>query len=111
MPQENKAAEAASKVTEPGKPIPTRPFGSSKPAWTRLPKTGEREFWSGLTRSTLNFLILPCEANQFRPPVHSVSIKRRGAVRGTRLILLETEPGDPERIGLLDYVREQAEGR
>ena len=61
----------------------------------RLPKSGERCPVTGLSRSKLNTLILPSRANGFKPPVRSISLKQRGAVRGVRLIPAE---------GLLDYL-------
>lgn len=55
----------------------------------RLPKTPERV--CGLSRSTLNGLILPTAANGFKPPVRSVVLKSsKGAVRGIRLIDLQS---------------------
>jgi hypothetical protein len=63
-------------------------FVQSEPRgeWLRLPPPGERHPDYGLTRGTLNELILPREENDYKPPVHSIVIKRRGAVRGIRLI-------------------------
>ena len=52
--------------------------------WTRLPKPGAR--LGGLSRSTLAELTVPCKANDFKPPVKSVVIKKRYAMRGIRLI-------------------------
>jgi hypothetical protein len=54
--------------------------------WTRLPRSGERNPICALSRSTMNELVLPCAANNFRPPVRSIVIKKRGATRGIRLI-------------------------
>lgn len=52
-----------------------------RPEWIRLPKSGTKCPYFGLSRSTLNFLILGKN-----PPVKSVSIRKRHAVRGIRLI-------------------------
>lgn len=52
----------------------------------RLPKVGARCPHTGLSRSSLNELILPCPANNFRPPVKSGLIKKQGASRGVRVI-------------------------
>ena len=52
--------------------------------WMRLPRPGNR--LEGLSRTTLNELLIPCAANGFRPPVRSILIKKRGAARGIRLI-------------------------
>lgn len=56
------------------------------PEFIRLPRSGEREPITGLSRSTLNKLILPNQGNCFKPQVKSVCLRKRGAVRGTRLI-------------------------
>lgn len=52
----------------------------------RLPKSGQRDAIFSLSRSTWNLLILPCKANNFRPPIKSISLRKPGAVRGVRLI-------------------------
>lgn len=54
--------------------------------WLRLPKAGTRCTISGLSRTGLCELTVACERNNFRPPVRSVLIKKRGAQRGVRLI-------------------------
>lgn len=82
---------------------------SAKPTWIRLPKNGSREYWSGLSRSALNLLVLPCEQNGFRAPVYSISLRKKGRTRGNRLILLESDPGD-SRKGLLNYLATQDGG-
>lgn len=62
-------------------PIPNRP------EFLRLPKSGQRDPLTGLSRSALNALILPTKENSRRPPVKSVVLKsRKSADRGTRLI-------------------------
>lgn len=68
------------------------------PEWIRLPRPKSKCVYTGLSRSALNTLINPCEANDFKPPVHSVSLRRRGTARGVRLISLQS---------LLDYIRLQ----
>ena len=70
-------------------PTPRRP-SADDPVYVRLPKSGERCEYSGLTRSKLNELILPNERNNYRPPVESKSVRERGAERGNPLILLES---------------------
>jgi len=57
-----------------------------RPEFIRLPKPGQRCPYTGLSRSSLNELILPCSANDFRPPVRSVVQKKRHATRGIRLV-------------------------
>jgi hypothetical protein len=56
------------------------------PEYIRLPAPGTRCVHTGLSRSSLNNLILPCKLNGYRPPVHSVCLKRPGTARGTRLV-------------------------
>lgn len=57
------------------------------PEFIRLPAVGTRCRYTGLSRSGLNNLILPTAANGYKPPVRSVCVRRRGAVRGTRLVV------------------------
>jgi hypothetical protein len=75
MLQTTSAIQAASPVTE-----------MLKPEWLRLPAPGTRCRFTGLSRGTLNELTLPCPANDHKPPVKSVVIRKRGAVRGIRLV-------------------------
>ena len=60
-----------------------------RPEFIRLPKGGLCPF-TGLSRSKLNQLILPCSQNEFKPPVKSVCLRQRGAIKGTRLIVLDS---------------------
>lgn len=48
------------------------------PAYVRLPRSGRREHFSGLSRTALYEL-----TTGHRPPVESVVIRKRGAVRGS----------------------------
>jgi len=57
-----------------------------EPITIRLPRTGARCPWTGLTRSTLNDLVLPNKSNNFNPAVKSRLLKAKGAARGVRLI-------------------------
>lgn len=59
---------------------------SPKPEWLRLPAPGSRCRFTGLSRSTLNELTIPGPANAGTPPVKSVVLRKRGALRGIRLI-------------------------
>jgi hypothetical protein len=68
----------------------------SRPEYIRLPSPGSRDALTNLSRSTLSELILPCPANDHKPPVRSLVIKKRGAVRGIRLINYDS---------LLDHLR------
>lgn len=72
------------------------------PEFIRLPKPGQQCRWTGLSRSKLNELILPSSSNNFCPPVKSFSLRPRGAVRGTRLILLAS---------LLEYLHGEAKAQ
>lgn len=63
--------------------------------WLRLPQSGKRCPVSGLSRATLNLLILPNAKNGHRPPVRSVVLKQRWAIRGIRLV---------SRSSLIDYI-------
>ena len=58
------------------------------PRYVPMPSGTETERYSGLKRGRLNTLILPCEANGYRPPVKSISLKPPGALKGKRLIVL-----------------------
>jgi hypothetical protein len=60
------------------------------PEFIRLPKPGQLCPWTGLSRSKMNELILPCAANDWKPPVKSVSLRKKGSLRGTRLIVYES---------------------
>ena len=66
---------------------------NEKPEWIRLPKPGERCVYTGLSRSTLNELTIPSDANSYLPPVRSAVIKKRGAMRGIRLICFDSLMG------------------
>ena len=60
------------------------------PEFIRLPKPGQLCPWTGLSRSKMNELILPCAANDGKPPVQSVSLRNKGSLRGTRLVVYES---------------------
>ncbi len=65
----------------------------SKPEWLRLPAPGARCRFTGLSRSTLNELTIPGPANDGNPPVKSVVLRKRGAMRGIRLISYDSLMG------------------
>ena len=71
-----------------------------RPEFIRLPKSGSRDPWTGLSRSALNSLILPTNENNKTPLVKSSSLRAPGAVRGTRLIHLGS---------LLEYLHRKLE--
>lgn len=60
------------------------------PEFIRLPPPGSRCPWTGLSRSTLNELILPSEANGFKPLVRSHVLRKRGAKTGVRLLVFSS---------------------
>ena len=60
-------------------------LAKQRPEFLRLPKSGNQCPYSGYTRSGLNELILPTAENP-KPAVRSVLIRKRGALRGIRLI-------------------------
>jgi hypothetical protein len=61
-----------------------------RPEYIRLPSPGNRCRLTGLSRSTLAELVVPCEANGHKPPVKSLVVKKHGAIRGIRLINFES---------------------
>src|SRR2546430_4755678 len=61
-------------------------FGETQPDYIRLPKSGNAEPHSGLSRSALDLLIRPQPANDFRPPVKSKMLRMTGEKRGIVLI-------------------------
>jgi hypothetical protein len=66
-----------------------------KEEWIRLPPVGTACPYSGLKRTQINELVLPCAVNSHKPPVRSVSLRKPGGVKGTRLVHLQS---------LLDYL-------
>ncbi len=66
---------------------------ATKPEWVRLPAPGARCRFTGLSRSTLNELTIAGPANDGVPPVKSVVLRKRGALRGIRLISYDSLMG------------------
>jgi hypothetical protein len=60
------------------------------PEFLRLPRPGTLCPHTGLSRSYINFLILPCLTNQNRPPVRSFVLRKKGAATGVRLVSYES---------------------
>jgi hypothetical protein len=56
------------------------------PEFIRLPKIGTHCRYTGLSRSGMAEICVPCPRNDFRPAVPSKLLRRQGAARGTRLI-------------------------
>jgi hypothetical protein len=70
-----------------------------KPEWLRLPMPGGRCRFTGLSRSTLNELTIAGPANDGVPPVRSVVLRKRGALRGIRLISYDSLMGYLATLG------------
>ena len=66
---------------------PTNAPVAGEPLYIRLPKPGTRCDHTGLSRSKLYELITPTKENSWRAPVESISDKKPGQTRGTRLIV------------------------
>jgi hypothetical protein len=60
------------------------------PEFIRLPKPGQLCPWTGLSRSKMNELVLPGAANDGKPPVKSVFLRKKGSLRGCRLVVYES---------------------
>ena len=71
-----------------------------EPEFIRLPRYGERDPVFGLSRGYLNTLVLPSNANGFKPPVKSCVLRKRGARTGVRLVDLNS---------LRNYIRRHEE--
>ena len=91
----NTTAPVAAPVAAPASATST----TSEREFLRLPKSGQCPI-TGLTRSKLYDLISPSEDNGFKPPVKSVSLRKPGQIKGTRLIVLQS---------LLDYLYGEVE--
>lgn len=63
---------------------------ATSPEFIRLPRPGQRDPIFGLSRSYLNYLVLPCKENNYRPSVKSSVLRRRGARTGVRLINVDS---------------------
>lgn len=71
-------------------PINASSFFLHRPEFIRLPKSPALCPFSGLTRSKMNELVLPCAANDFRPPVKSISLRKRGQTKAVRLVVYDS---------------------
>ena len=74
-------------------PLAVASSEATKPEWVRLPAPGNRCRFTGLSRSTLNELAIAGPANDGVPPVKSVVLRKRGALRGIRLISYDSLMG------------------
>ena len=70
---------------------------SIRPIYIRLPAAGERCPYTGLSRSGLADVCVANKANNFRPPVKSFRLRRKGDKRAVRLIVFES---------LMSYLRQ-----
>src|SRR5438046_9031587 len=61
-----------------------------RPIYIRLPAPRARCPWSGYSRSALADLSVPSKANNFRPPVKSFRVRRKGHKRAIRLVVFES---------------------
>ena len=87
MTRKHNAGLAAQTTCETVQIPPASGIIQRDPEFIRLPKTGTLCPYSGLTRSKLNELVLPCPPNDHKPQVKSVCLRQRGAVKGVRLIV------------------------
>jgi len=81
-PHESASCKAVAKFVSPAPDI--------RPTYLRLPSAGTQDPIFGLSRSTWNNLILQCKANGGNPPIRSISVKQRHALRGVRLVVVES---------------------
>ena len=98
MTTKQKAAGSGQLTAAPVQIPPASGIIQRDPEFIRLPKTGTLCPFSGLTRSKLNELVLPCPQNDHKPQVKSVCLRQRGAVKGVRLIVYRS---------LMDYLHGQ----
>jgi hypothetical protein len=80
-------------IKDPNLPssIADNPEGNpGTPVFVRLPRNGSRCPWTGLSRTTLNGLILQTKENDCRPPVRSICLRKKGHARGARLIVFDS---------------------
>lgn len=76
--------------------IPALVESEIEPIYVRLPKPGTRCPRTGLSRSWLCDVCVPSEKNNWKPPVKSYRVPRKGDKRAIRLIVWES---------LLSYLR------
>ena len=67
-----------------------------RPIYIRLPAAGSRCPWTGYSRSALADISVPSKTNNFRPPVKSFRVRRKGDKRAIRLVVFDS---------LLSYLR------
>jgi len=87
-------------VLEIAKSVTIPTSATTRPEFIRLPKPFTVCPYSSLARSKMNELILPSEINGHCPPVKSVCLRQPGALKGVRLVHLQS---------LMDYLHAQME--
>jgi hypothetical protein len=87
-------------TTQPLEQAAAEASTSTQCEFLRLPPPGQKCPITGLTRGFLNLLVLPCKENDFKPPVRSFSLRRKGRAKGVRLV---------DRADLVRYIREHVE--
>jgi hypothetical protein len=98
MKKNLRAAVSGHTTADPVMVPPASGIIQRDPEFIRLPKTGTLCPFSGLTRSKMNELVLPCPQNDHKPPVKSVVLRQKGAIKGVRLIVFKS---------LMDYLHGQ----
>ena len=99
LTSKNTGGQSGNTTTAPVAAPASATSTTSEREFLRLPKSGQCPI-TGLTRTKLYDLISPSEDNGFKPPVKSVSLRKPGQIKGTRLIVLQS---------LLDYLRGEVE--
>jgi hypothetical protein len=90
MKRKTSAAVSGHTTVDPVQMPPASSIIQRDPEFIRLPKSPRLCPYSGLSRSKLNELILPCPANDHKPPVRSVVLRQKGKVKGVRLIVFKS---------------------
>jgi hypothetical protein len=72
-----------------------------KPVTIRMPRSGQKCPYTGLSRSSLYKLTTPSQENGNCLPVKSFCLRNRGSLRGVRLISFES---------LCNYLNQQMKG-
>jgi hypothetical protein len=80
--KKNKAGQTAEPIEVP----PVSSPSTAPPEFLRLPPPGHLCAHTGLSRSYINTLVLPTEANGRKPPVKSFCLRQPGARTGVRLV-------------------------
>jgi hypothetical protein len=81
------------------------------PLYIRLPPWGEREPFTGLTRTALDGLTRPQALNNFRPPVRSKIFRATGQKSGIKLIDFQSLRQYLDSLGDVDQQTEAKEAQ